>query len=239
MSAPPALSNFVTAAAELQRQEIACLSDAVVPRLETMRSMTLPVFRAVIADMWQRFGHEIITDPSAPFLVTTKNGRKFITECGAPADPMPTRTAPLRHLNDAISSACADRGFYISARGFTEAAEQYKESGAPIELVDSVRLIKALNQSRKHVLLPQTYHAMCGQCGEIVQHRLGDDEARACGNAHMVAPTIPRALIVPPRPAGSSAKTDASKPAPRPYSRREIRAHNAKYEARLMKKPRP
>src|SRR4051794_27388506 len=118
MSAPPALSNFVTAAAELQRQEIARLSDAVVPRLETMRSMTLAVFRSIIADMWQRFGHEIITDESAPFLVTTKNGRKFITECGAPADPMPTRTAPLRHLHDAISSARADRGFYPTSARF-------------------------------------------------------------------------------------------------------------------------
>src|SRR3954447_16774042 len=113
MSARPALSNFVTAAAELQRQEIARLSDAVVPRLETMRSMTLPVFRAVIADMCQRFGHDIITDPSAPFLVTTKNGRKFVTECGAPADPMPTRTAPLHHLLAAIIAARADRRFYI------------------------------------------------------------------------------------------------------------------------------
>src|SRR4051794_5102977 len=137
MTASPPFSKFVTAAADLQRQEIARLSDAVVPRLETLRSMTLPVFRAVIADMWQRFGHEIITDASAPFLVTTKNGRKFVTECGAPADPMPTRTAPLQHLLAAIIAARADRGFYISARGFTEAAEQYAESGAPIELIDS------------------------------------------------------------------------------------------------------
>ena len=136
MTAPPAPSNFVTAAAELRRQEIARLSDAVVPRLETVRSMTLPDFRAVIADMWHRFGHDIITDPSAPFLVTTKNARKFITECGAPADPMPAKIAPLRHLHDAIDSASADRGFYISARGFTEAAEQYAESGAPMDLID-------------------------------------------------------------------------------------------------------
>ena len=100
-----------------------------------------------------------------------------------------------------------------------------------------MRLIKALNQSRKHVLLPQTYHAMCGQCGEIVQHRLGDDEARACGNGHMGAPTIARALIVPPRPA-ASASSNMKEPTPRPYSRREIRAHNYKYEARMMKKPR-
>ena len=33
-----------------------------------------PAFRAVIAAMLERFGHEIVTDPSAPDLVTTKVG---------------------------------------------------------------------------------------------------------------------------------------------------------------------
>jgi hypothetical protein len=42
---------------------------------------------------------------------------------------------------------------------------------------------------------------------------------------------------VKPKPAGWKPGDDA-KPAPRPYSRREIRAHNYKYEARMMKKPR-
>src|SRR5271156_2518104 len=62
----------------------------------------------------------------------------------------------------------------------------YAES-APLDLIDGKRLVKALNQSRKHVLLPQTYKAMCQQCGGIVQHRLDrdQDEARPCGNAHM------------------------------------------------------
>jgi hypothetical protein len=36
--------------------------------------------------------------------------------------------------------------------------------------------------------------------------------------------------------AGWKPGNDAAKPAPRPYSRREIRACNAKYEARMMKK---
>jgi hypothetical protein len=45
-------------------------------------------------------------------------------------------------------------------------------------------------------------------------------------------------MIVPPRPAAPANAAAATKPAPRPLSRREIRAHNYKYEARMMKKPR-
>ena len=129
----------------------------------------------------------------------------------------------------------------ISSRraDFTDAAEQYAES-APLDLFDGKRLVKALNQSKKHVLMPQTYKAMCCQCGEIVQHRLDreQDEARACGSGHMVAPTIARAMLLPPRPAAATGSGTKKEPTPRPYSRREIRAHNYKYEARMMKKPR-
>ena len=108
-----------------------------------------------------------------------------------------------------------------------------------LDLFDGKRLVKALNQSKKHFLLPQTYKATCQQCGEIVQHRLDreQDEARPCGSGHMVAPTIARAMLLPPRPAATGSGT-AKQPALRPHSRREIRAHNYKYEARMMKKPR-
>jgi hypothetical protein len=150
---------------------------------------------------------------------------------------MPTATRDLARLHHAVTAANAQRGFFITARSFTAEAEQYADSGAPLDLIDGGRLIKALNRSLKGVLLPQTYKAMCGQCGEIVQHRLGDSEARACANGHAVAPTIARAMIVPPRPAVPAAG-DTKKPALRPLSRREIRAHNYKYEARMMKKPR-
>ena len=131
------------------------------------------------------------------------------------------------------------RGYFITPRGFTEQAEQYAAS-APIDLFDGKRLVKVLNQSRRHVLMPQTYKAMCRQCGGIVQHRLDreQDAARPCRSGHMVAPTIARAMLLPPRPAGWKPGDDAAKPAPRPYSRREIRAHNYKYEARMMRKPR-
>ena len=240
MAAPPALSTFSAPAAELRQQEIARLSDALVPRLEALRSMTAPAFREVIALMLERFGHAIIGNPSAANLVTSKAERKFITVCVPPPEREPTKIPALRRLHDAVIAANAQRGFFITARSFTDEAAQYAES-APIDLVDGARLIKVLHQSRKHVLLPQTYKAMCQQCGAIVQYRLDreQDEARPCGNGHVVAPTIARAMLLPPRPSTSGhAPSGAAQPAPRPLSRREIHAHNRKYEARLMKKPR-
>lgn len=123
-------------------------------------------------------------------------------------------------------------------RSFTDAAGQYAES-APLDLIDGKRLVKALNQSRKHVLMPQTYKAMCQQCGAIIQHRLDreQDEARPCRNGHPVAPTIARGMLLPPRLRASGASSTQG-PTPRPYSRREVRAHNYRYEACMMKKPR-
>lgn len=233
--------NFALAAAELRKQEIARLSDAIVPRIEAMRRMTPETFRALIADMLQRFGHEIVTNPSTRgCLVTTKAGKKLLTQCATPTDMRPISTRELMALHDAVVAANAARGFSITVRSFTDAAEQYAET-APLDLIDGKRLVKALNQSRKHVLMPQIYKAMCCQCGEIVQHRLDreQDEARPCSNGHSVAPTIARAMLLPPRPAGWKPGDDAAKPAPRPYSRREIRAHNYKYEARMMRKSRP
>src|SRR5271154_1092728 len=230
--------NFAAAAAELRRQEIARLKDALVPRLEALRSMTAPAFLSVIAEMLERFGHTIVTDPNTADFVTTKNGRKFVTACATPADSTPTGTRDLARLHDAVIVANAESGYFITARDFTGAAEQYAES-SPLDLFDGKRLVKALNQSRKHVLMPQTYKAMCQQCGDIVQHRLDreQDEARPCGSGHMVAPTIARAMLLPPRPAATGSGS-TKEPTPRPYSRREIRAHNHRYEARMMKKPR-
>ena len=234
--------NFATAAAALRQQEIARLQDAIVPRLEAMRRMTPETFHDLIADMLCRFGHriEIVATPSAPGLVTTKDGKKFVTRCAVPTDlkPISTRELTAFHI-DAVLPANAARGFFITVRSFTDAAQQYAET-APLDLIDGKRLVKCLNQSRKHVLMPQTYNAMCCQCGGIVQHRLDreQDEARPCGNGHLVAPTIARAMLLPPRPAATGTGS-TKEPVPRPYSRREIRAHNYKYEARMMKTPRP
>lgn len=232
--------NFAAAAAELRQQEISRLSDAIVPRLEAMRRMTPETFRALIADMLQRFGHHIVNDPTAPDLITTKGEKKFVTRCAVPTDlkPISTRELAAFHI-DAVIGANAERGYFITARSFTEAAIQYAKT-APLDLFDGTRLVKALNQSRKYVLMPQTYKAMCQQCGAIVEHRLDreQDEARPCSNGHSVAPTIARAMLLPPRPAGWKGGEDAPKPSPHPYSRREVNRHNAKYEARMMRKPR-
>jgi hypothetical protein len=140
--------NFSAPADELRRQEIARLKDALVPRLEALRSMTTEGFRTVIAEMLERFGHAIETDPNANFLVTTKAGQKFVTACATPADPTPTGTRDLARLHhDGVIAANAERGFFITARGFTDQAEKYAES-APLDLFDGARLVKALNQSK-------------------------------------------------------------------------------------------
>jgi hypothetical protein len=84
------------------------------------------------------------------------------------------------------------------------------------------RLVSTLNRSRKGVLLPQTYKAMCRQCGEIVQDRLGNDEALRCRNEHFVAPTIARDTIVKPRPPGPGlGDKGAQSPDARAHTRRQ------------------
>jgi hypothetical protein len=62
-------------------------------------------------------------------------------------------------------------------------------------------------------------------------------EAVRCTSGHPVAPTIARAALdVGARPGGSTSRTYEP---PRPYSRREINAHNAKYIARKKKEWKP
>jgi hypothetical protein len=157
--------------------------------------------------------------------------------CANPADPAPTGSGAVRRLRDHVVAASAERGFYVTPRSFTADAQHFAAT-APVQLIDGPALIRSLHRSRKGMLWPQSYKAMCRQCGDIVQHPLANDEAKPCGNGHFVAPTIARAELVKPRPA-ASAKTDTGpKPAPRPLSRREIKAHNYKYRARMMKQSR-
>ena len=178
-------------------------------------------------------GHRIETDHNAADFVTTKDGKKFVIDCAPPAEITPTGTAVLDRLHQAVINANAERGFFITTRSFTDQAVKYAET-TPLDLIDGRRLIK------KHVLMPQTYKAMCCQCGDIVQHRLDrdQDKAQPCANGHMVPPTIARAMLLPPRREGWKPGDEANKPAPRIHSRREVRAHNYKYEARMMKTPR-
>lgn len=227
--------NFVPAADQLRHQEFARLAATVTPRPEALRSMTAAALRDEIALMRERLGHAVITSTAAPDLVTINGERKFITACANPADLMPTGTPALRRLHDRVVATSAERGFYISVRGFSE-ARQYAQS-APVQLIDGPELIRAFHRSRKGMVVPPTYKAMCRQCGDIVQHRLGNDEALPCGNGHLVVPSIARASIVKSRPPATDQTADPV-PAMRPLSRREIRAHNYRYEARMMKKPR-
>jgi hypothetical protein len=234
--------HIAQVADELRRQEFARLADTVTPRLEALRSMTPAAFRSEVALMLERLGHVLVTDPAAAELVTTKAGRKYLTCCASPADPEPTRIPALRRLHDRVVAADAQAGFYVTARTFTREAEAYAAT-APLHLVDGRLLIRSLQRSRTGVLLPQTYLAMCRQCGEVVQHRLDEAEARPCANGHPVAPTIARAALVPLRP-HSQAATDAT-PGPAPKwrnmspkvrLRRKMRAHNRRAQTRTLKR---
>jgi hypothetical protein len=242
--------NFAAAADELRRQEYARLAAAVTPRPEALQSITAGALRDEIAGMWDRLGHTLHTGPGAPELVTTKGERKFITVCANPADPMPAGSAALRRLRDRIAAAGAERGFYVSVRGFTADAQRFAET-APVQLIAGVDLIRSLQRSRKGQLLPQAYKAMCPQCGGIVQHRLDSNEARRCGNSHFVAPTIARAELVKPRqqptpdhPATGPAVTPKPKiiklrnMSAKAQHRRAIRAHNHQMRARALNQQR-
>jgi hypothetical protein len=229
--------NFDIFADQLQRNEFARLSAAITPRPEQLRGMNIGTLRHESAGMWQRLDHEIITTPDAAELVTVKGGRKFITICANPADPAPAGSAALRRLRDRVVAASAERGFYISVRGFTADAFHYAET-APVQLLDCQQFIQALQRSRKGIVLAQTYKAMCRQCGEIVQHRLSSDEAKRCGSGHFVAPTIARAYLVKARQPTPAAAPDA-KPKhapklikfrnmhPKAQIKRRMRAHNS------------
>src|SRR3954469_1298898 len=229
--------NFDAQADELCQQEFARLTAAVTPRPEALRSMTPDALRDEIATMWERLGHTVITSPSAAEIVTIKGERKFVTMCANPADLAPTGSGAVRRLRDRVVAASAERGFYVPPRSFTADAQHFAAT-APVQLIDGPALIRSLHRSRKGMLLPQSYKAMCRQCGDIVQHPLNNDEARRCGNGHFVAPTIARAELVKPRSAASATADASPKPAPRPLSCREIKAHNHKYRARTIKQMR-
>jgi len=238
-------ANIASAADELHRQEYAFLRAFVTPRPEQLRSMTIGELRIENALMWERLGHTLHTGPDAPELVTTKGERKFVTICANPADLVPAGSAALRRLRDRVVALMAERGFYVSMRGFTEDARHFA-ADAPVQLIDCAQFIQALDRSRKGMLLPQSYKAMCRQCGDIVQHRLDSDEARRCGNGHFVAPTIARAELVKSRPPAQPAPS-VTGPAPAPkvvryrnmsakaQRRHAVKAHNRRVRSKAIK----
>jgi hypothetical protein len=99
-----------------------------------------------------------------------------------------------------------------------------------------------------HAVVLQTYKATCRQCGDIVQHRLGNDEALRCRNDHFVPPPIARdAIIKPPLPGPGPLATGGPATAITPkitrwrnmsqkaQRRRAIKAHNHQMRARTIK----
>jgi hypothetical protein len=225
------MQNFDAAADELQRRELARLLDTVTPRIETFRSMTRDAFTTETALMAERLGYSVIAP--APDLVITKDGHKYIVACATPANPAPTQTRDLARLHTAVVRAKAYGGFYVTPHSFTPDAQHYAAT-APIELVDGAKFIGLMKRSKAGAVLPETYKAMCRECGDIVQHKLDRKETLPCGNGHPVAPTIARAMFI------SLPATKASNSAPtltrQPMSRREIRAHNRRLWARHKQK---
>jgi Restriction endonuclease len=230
--------NFATAANQLREQEFARIIAAVPPTLESLRSLTPAAFRVQIALMMERLGHAIITEPGTADLVTTKDGRKFITACATPADLMPTAPRDLKRLHQAVIAGNAEGGIHVTPRSFTADAEEFARTLPIVRLVDGEKLMQSIARSFEGIDLPDTYKTMCCLCGDIVRHRLDKGEALPCANGHMVPATIALGSVKPPKPAAATASGQSPKPAVRPLSRREIRAHNYKYEARMMKKPR-
>lgn len=228
--------SFDAAADEMQRQERAHSAAAVTPTREQLRSMTAAELRAEIAAMWERLGHDIHTSPDAAELVHTKGDRKFITVCANPSDLAQTGSAALRRLRERVVASSAERGFFFSARGFTAEARQYAKA-APLQSVNGTQLVRALQESRKGMQTPETYKAVCRQCGDIVEHRHDSGKPKPCANGHSVAPydCAPRAAT----PAATG-QTVAGEPAPasspnviryrnmsaKAQRRRAIKAHN-------------
>lgn len=203
---------FERAADALREREFARLADAVAPTLEALRSLTPGAFRTEVALMLERLGHEVITDPGSAEFVVTREGRKSIVACARPSDVEPVKTRDLARLHAAIINANAETGFYVTTCAFTPEAEEYAAT-APIRLVDGNQLAASMKRSREGMTLPETYRAMCRQCGEIVEHRFDRTGALPCANGHPVAPTIARAPLFrrQPLPAGD-AKPEGQRP---------------------------
>jgi hypothetical protein len=230
--------KFADAADELQRREYARLAAAVTPRPEQLRSMTAAMLRVEAAALWDGLGHTIITPPDADELVHALGGRKYITICGNPVDPLPANAGALRRLRDRVVAGTADRGFYISVRGFTAAAQHFAET-APVQLLDCEQFIHALGRVRKAIKVSPVYQAMCHHCGDIVRHSLDDSRPKRCANGHTVPQPMARADFEKPRPSGPAQPVAAMLPpafrpavakypsiSPKAARRRAMKAHN-------------
>jgi hypothetical protein len=152
--------------------------------------------------------------------------------------PCLRRSTPCVHLirlHAAVVAAGAASGFFITPRGFTRDAEAYAAT-APLKLIDGPKLIASIERGIQiaGIAVPDSYKAMCPHCGDIVKHPIAGSVAIPCGNGHPVAPTVAQAALVVRRPENGSASRTYEPP--RRYNRQEVRAHNAKYQARMRKR---
>ncbi len=176
----------------------------------------------------ERFYPETAAD-----LVTAKDGKKYVVAFASMTDTAPTPLGHVTRLHSLVAAANAAAGFLHPPRGFTRGGRH--AATAPLKLVDGPKLVASIKRSMTDATLPDTYKAMCRQCGEIVTHKLDRGEAVPCSNGHSVAPTIARAALVIEKREGGSTSSRTYTP-PRRYSRQEVRAHNAKYQARMRKR---
>jgi hypothetical protein len=230
--------KFAAAADELQRREYARFAAAMTPRPEQLRSMTAAMLRTEAAALWDALGHDLKTMPDAAELVHVLGDRKYITMCGDPVDPHPAHAGALRRLRDRVVAGGADRGFYISVRGFTAEARHFAET-APVQLLDCEEFIHALGRVRNAVKVSPVYQAMCRDCGDIVRHSLDDSAPKRCANDHTVPQPMARADFEKPRPNGPAQPAAAILPrafrpasgkyldkSPKAARRRAIKARN-------------
>jgi hypothetical protein len=106
--------RFETAAAELREREFARLAAAVLPTLESLRSLTPKPFRAAVATMLERLGYQLVTSESAGNLVATKDGCKYIVACAPPAEFTPTSMRDLRRKSARSRRRLRPFGYSIS-----------------------------------------------------------------------------------------------------------------------------
>jgi hypothetical protein len=178
----------------LHQQEFSRLSADTVPTLESLRFLNPRQLRTRVADMLVNLGYELVTAETADDLMAIKDGKKYVIAFASTMDQLPTQTNHLTRLHQAVIAKTAGGGFYVTTRGFSRDAEAYART-APIKLVDGPKLIASIKRSMQGTPAPDSYKAICRQCGETVMHQLDKAEAIPCSNGHPVAPTVARASL--------------------------------------------
>jgi hypothetical protein len=225
--------GFDRAAEQLRQLEFTRLALATAPTIDGLRALTSKHLRSRVATMLENLGYELLTPETAADIVTVKDGKKYLVAFASTTDIAPTQINHLTRLHSAVVEANAAAGFFITTRGFTRDAEAYAAT-APLKLVDGPKLIASIRRGMEGTAAPNSYKAVCRQCGEIVQHQLDRAEAIACSNAHTVPPTIAKAaLAVRRQEDGSTSRTYTQ---PRRYTRREVNAHNGRYIAKMKRR---